>query len=82
MYISEETTTGKMLLKSILNHQKICFHTFIQQHMFPRDYAAPYVPWGSYGRVGNSVKNSTDTIFELEILAQEMRAKIRINVQK
>ena len=33
-------------------------------------------------RVGNSVKNSTDTIFELEILAQKARAKIRINVQK
>ena len=28
------------------------------------------------------MKNSTDTIFELEILAQKMRAKIRINVQK
>ena len=33
-------------------------------------------------RVGKSVKNSTDTIFLLEILAQKMRAKIRINVQK
>ena len=33
-------------------------------------------------RVGKSVKNSIDTIFELEILAQKMRAKIRINVQK
>ena len=30
-----------------------------------------------YGvRVGKSMKNSTDTIFELEILAQKMRAKI------
>ena len=33
-------------------------------------------------RVGKNVKNNTDTIFELEILAQIMRAKIRINVQK
>ena len=36
--------------------------------------------WG--GRFGKSVKNSTDTIFELEILAQKTRGKIRINVQK
>ena len=28
------------------------------------------------------MKNSTDTIFELEIIAQKTRAKIRINVQK
>ena len=28
------------------------------------------------GRVGKSVKNSNDTIFQLEILAQKMRAKI------
>ena len=28
------------------------------------------------------MKNSTDTIFELEILAQKTPAKIRINVQK
>ena len=27
------------------------------------------------GRVGKSVKNSTDTIFELEIFAKKMRAK-------
>ena len=33
-------------------------------------------------RVENSVKNSTDTIFELEILAQKARAKICINMQK
>ena len=33
------------------------------------------------GRVGKSVKNSTDTIFELEILAKKMHAKICINVQ-
>ena len=29
-------------------------------------------------RVGKSVKNSTDTIFEIEILAQKTCAKIRI----
>ena len=33
-------------------------------------------------RVGNSVTNSTDTIFELKILAQKARAKIPIDVQK
>ena len=31
---------------------------------------------------GGEKKNSTDTIVELEILAQKMRAKIRINGQK
>ena len=31
---------------------------------------------GGGGRVGKSVKNSTDTIFELEILAQKTHAKI------
>ena len=34
------------------------------------------------GRVEKSVKNSTDTIFELEILAQKARAKMSKNVQK
>ena len=34
------------------------------------------------GRVGKSVKNSTDTIFELEILAHKMCSKIDINMQK
>ena len=33
-------------------------------------------------RDGKSMKNSADTIFELEILAQKTHAKIRINVQK
>ena len=33
-------------------------------------------------KVGKSVRNSTDTSFELEILAQKTGAKIRINVQK
>ena len=33
-------------------------------------------------RVGKSGKNSTDTIFELEILPQKTRAKICINVKK
>ena len=33
-------------------------------------------------RFGKSMKNCTVTIFELEILAQKMRAKIRINMQK
>ena len=37
---------------------------------------------GNRGRVGKSVTNSTDKIFELEILAHKIRAKIRINVQK
>ena len=37
---------------------------------------------GLLARVGKSVKNSTDTIFELEVLAQKTRAKIRIHVQK
>ena len=37
---------------------------------------------GGEVRVGKSVKNSTDTIFELEIVGQKTRAKIRINMQK
>ena len=33
-------------------------------------------------RVEKNVKNSTDKMFELEILAQKTPAKIRINVQQ
>ena len=56
---------------------RFLYRKLINSYILPDDFGSLMV-----NRVGKSVKNSTDTIFELEILAQKMRAKIRINVQK